>query len=84
MLGREAGKTNRARITGVHIGVGSEENAVKGVAERLYEMQAAGNVTVDQRGVFELNIMVQGELVRVQGAIVNGVIRIGNFWIPVK
>lgn len=60
----------------------SEQKAVSAVADRLYQVQSAGNLQIKSNGVFQQYIIVSGQLIEVQGRVINGIIGIGNFWIP--
>ncbi|MGH2628036.1 MAG: RHS repeat-associated core domain-containing protein, partial [Anaerolineales bacterium] len=42
----------------------------------------AGTISVDSKGLFSVLIKVGDQLVRVEGALVNGVVKIGTFYVP--
>jgi RHS repeat-associated protein len=62
--------------------LGGESKVVGAVAERLGQIGAA-NLQTNSIGIFSAYISVGGEVVEVTGRVINGVIYVSNFWVPV-
>ena len=59
--------------------VGSAEGLVNAVSEKLAALE---NIPTNSNGVFSVFVSIEGEVVQVTGRIMNGEIRVSNFYVP--